>query len=138
MARDMDLEPSENRVEDRCPNHSATLKGSYCSSCGQQQVDLDQPFRELTGEAMKSFLSFDARILRTLWPLVRRPGLLTVEFLAGRGGRYVHPCKLYFAFSALLFLGLALCGYMVVLLLGYLVALIVTMTLTLALTAVTV
>jgi hypothetical protein len=116
MARDMDLEPSENRVEDRCPNHSATLKGSYCSSCGQRQVDLDQPFRELTGEAMKSFLSFDARIL----------------------GRYVHPCKLYFAFSALLFLGLALCGYMVVLLLGYLVALIVTMTLTLALTAVTV
>lgn len=60
---------------------------------------------------MESFLSFDARILRTLWPLIRRPGLLTVEFLAGRRARYVHPFKLYFAFSVMLFLVLALSGY---------------------------
>jgi hypothetical protein len=83
-------------------------------SCGQRQVDLDRPFRELASEAMESFLTFDARILRTLWPLVRRPGLLTVEFLAGRRARYVHPFKLYFAFSVLLFLGLAFSGYSVV------------------------
>lgn len=77
-------------------------------------MDLDQPFRDLAGEAMESFLSFDARILRTLWPLIRRPGLLTMEFMAGRRARYVHPFKLYFAFSVLLFLGLALSGYSVI------------------------
>ena len=97
-----------------CPNCAAPLGGTYCASCGQRQVDLDRPFRELAGEAMESFLSFDARILRTLWPLIRRPGLLTVEFLAGRRARYVHPFKLYFAFSVLLFLGLAFSGYSVV------------------------
>lgn len=63
---------------------------------------------------MESFLSFDTRILRTLWPLVRRPGLLTVEFLAGRRVRYVHPFKLYFAFSVLLFVGLVMSGYSVI------------------------
>jgi len=63
---------------------------------------------------MESFLSFDTRILRTLWPLIRRPGMLTVEFLAGRRARYVHPFKLYFAFSVLLFLGLAFSGYSVI------------------------
>jgi len=102
------------RDDQQCPNCSATLNGPYCSSCGQRQIDLDQPFRELAGEAMESFLSFDARILRTLWPLVRRPGLLTVEFMAGRRVRYVHPFKLYFAFSVLLFLGLAMSGYSVI------------------------
>jgi hypothetical protein len=41
-------------------------------------------------------------------------GLLTVDFLAGRRARYVHPFKLCFAFSVLLFLGLALSGWSVV------------------------
>ncbi len=90
--------PNDERL---CPNCSAALNGPYCSSCGQRQVDLDQPFRDLAAEAMESFLSFDARILRTLGPLVTSPGWLTVEFLAGRRVRYVHPFKLYFAFLAL-------------------------------------
>jgi len=77
-------------------------------------MDLDQPFRDLAGEAMESFLSVDARILRTLWPLIRRPGQLTVEFMEGRRVRYVHPFKLYFAFSVVLFLGLAMSGYSVI------------------------
>jgi hypothetical protein len=98
----------------QCPNCSATLNGPYCSECGQRQTDLDRPFRDIAGEAMESFLSFDARILRTLWPLLRRPGLLTVDFLDGRRARYVHPFKLYFAFSVLLFLCLAFSGYSVV------------------------
>jgi hypothetical protein len=105
---------STPRNEDCCPNCSAPLDGPYCATCGQRQIDLDRPFRDIAGEAMESFLSFDARILRTLWPLIRRPGLLTVEFLAGRRARFVHPFKLYFAFSVLLFLGLAMSGYSVI------------------------
>jgi len=97
-----------------CPNCGAALSGPYCSSCGQRQVDLDRPIRELSGEVMESFLSFDARIFHTLWPLISRPGWLTVEFLAGRRVRYIHPFKLYFAFSVLLFLALAFSGYMAV------------------------
>jgi hypothetical protein len=97
-----------------CPNCGAALSGPYCSSCGQRQVDLDRPFRERSGEVMESFLSFDTRILRTLWPLISRPGWLTLEFLAGRRARYIHPFKLYFAFSVLLFLALAFSGYMAV------------------------
>jgi len=97
-----------------CPNCGAALSGPYCSSCGQRQVDLDRPFRELSGEVMESFLSFDTRILRTLWPLISRPGWLTLEFLAGRRALYIHPFKLYFAFSVLLFLALAFSGYMAV------------------------
>jgi len=100
--------------DQRCPNCLTALTGPYCSSCGQRLIDLDQPFREIAGEAMESFLSFDTRILQTLWPLVRRPGLLTVEFMEGRRARYIHPFKLYFAFSVLLFIGLAFSGFSVI------------------------
>jgi hypothetical protein len=58
----------------QCPNCSARLNGAFCSTCGQRQTDLDRPFRDIADEAMESFLSFDARIVRTLWPLFRRPG----------------------------------------------------------------
>lgn len=114
MAADMVPNHPNERDDGVCPNCSAPLSDPFCSSCGQRQIDLDQPFREIAGEAMESFLSFDTRIVRTLWPLIRRPGLLTVEFMAGRRARYVHPFKLYFAFSVLLFLGLAFSDYSVI------------------------
>jgi hypothetical protein len=97
-----------------CPNCSAPLSGPFCSSCGQRQLDLDRPFREIAREAMEAFFDFDARIVRTFWPLISRPGFLTLEFLEGRRVRYVHPFKLYFIMSVLLFLGLAYSGYSVV------------------------
>jgi hypothetical protein len=114
MDSNMEMDVPTMRNAQQCPNCSAALSGPFCASCGQRQIDLDRPFREIADEAMESFLSFDARILRTLWPLIRRPGLLTVDFLAGRRARYVHPFKLYFAFSVLLFLVLALSGDMMV------------------------
>ena len=97
-----------------CPNCSAEIHGPYCSSCGQRQLNLDRPIRELAGEAMETFLSFDSRILKTLAGLITRPGLLTVEFLAGRQKRYIHPFKLYFAASVALFLALSMSGFSVI------------------------
>ncbi len=93
-----------------CPNCGAQLAGPFCASCGQHQRDLDRPLVELLGEALSSFISFDARLWRTLWILLLRPGKLTLEFLAGRRARYVHPLKLYLATSLGLFLALSLSG----------------------------
>ena len=63
---------------------------------------------------MEAFLSFDTRIVRTLWPLISRPGFLTVEFMAGRRARYVHPFKLYFAICVTFFVVVALSGRSIV------------------------
>jgi hypothetical protein len=48
MAPIMISDRIEAGTEQRCPNCSAELNGSFCSACGQRQVDLDKPFRELT------------------------------------------------------------------------------------------
>jgi hypothetical protein len=99
---------------DGCPNCAAQLHGPYCSVCGQHQVDLDRPLRELVGEGLSTFFAFDTRIGRTLWPLIRSPGFLTREFLDGRRARYVHPFKLYFAFSLIFFLVFSVSDYSIV------------------------
>ena len=98
----------------RCPNCSAHLQGPYCSECGQHQVDLDRPFREIVSEGLSTFFAFDTRIGKTVWPLIRRPGHLTTEFLAGRRARYVHPFKLYFAFSLVFFVVFAYSDYSII------------------------
>ena len=38
---------------------------------------------------------FDSKIFRTVQALLFRPGLLTVEYLAGRRKRYVLPLRLF-------------------------------------------
>lgn len=97
-----------------CPNCGTELRGEYCAACGQRQIDLDRPFREIVSEGLSTFLAFDTKLVRTLGPLVRRPGFLTEEYLAGRRARYVHPFKLYFAFSLVFFFAFAFSEYKVI------------------------
>lgn len=98
----------------RCPNCSAQLHGPFCSECGQHQIDLDRPFLEIVKAGLSTFFAFDTRIGRTLWPLIRKPGFLTNEFLEGRRSRYVHPFKLYFAFSLVFFLVFSYSEYSII------------------------
>lgn len=106
----MITDPEKPMDEGLCPNCSTELVGPFCAGCGQRQLDLDRPFREIGSEAMEAFLSFDTRILRTVWPLISRPGFLTLEFMAGRRVRYIHPFKLYFAICVAFFVVVALSG----------------------------
>lgn len=99
---------------DHCPNCLTQLRGPFCSECGQHQRDLDRPFREVAAEGLSTFVAFDTRIGRTIGPLIRRPGMLTTEFLDGRRARYVHPFKLYFAFSLVFFLVFSFSSYSII------------------------
>jgi hypothetical protein len=105
---------TDEKNQARCPNCATGLNGPYCSECGQHQVDLDRPFLELVSEGLSTFLAFDTRLGRTFWPLIRRPGFLTWEFLAGRRSRYVHPFRLYFALSLVFFVVFSTSGYTII------------------------
>jgi uncharacterized protein DUF3667 len=89
----------------RCANCDARLDGAYCSQCGQQAVDLHRPFRKLLSELIDDALSLDTRLVRTLRPLLFRPGLVTRDYLAGRRVAHVPPLRTYLI-SALVFFGL--------------------------------
>lgn len=105
---------ASGRAEAVCANCGSPLQGSFCHECGQKDVDLDRPFWTLVGEWLGTLFAFDARVWRTLGPLLAKPGFLTVEYLQGRRARYVPPLRLYFFASIAMFLALAWSGYSIV------------------------
>src|SRR4029453_5441081 len=96
---------AETPVPARCANCDTQLDGPYCSQCGQQAVDLHRPIRKLLSELIDDALSLDTRLVRTLRPLLFRPGLVTRDYLAGRRVAQVPPLRTYLI-SALVFFGL--------------------------------
>lgn len=88
-----------------CLNCGEGLLGEFCWRCGQEAADLHRPLRALAADFFDNVLSLDSKLLRTLGPLLFRPGWLTREYLAGRRVPYVRPLKLYLL-TALLAFGL--------------------------------
>ena len=101
------------RVEppaERCADCDAPLVGRFCAACGQDRRDAHRSLRALAAEVVDSLLGWDGKIPATLWLLVRRPGALTVEYLAGRRGRYLRPLRLYLMASVVFLLTLRAAG----------------------------
>ncbi|MBT8078137.1 MAG: DUF3667 domain-containing protein [Gammaproteobacteria bacterium] len=86
-----------------CPNCHAELAGAFCSNCGQKDVDLERPLRQLAGEVVKETFDVDGRAFRSIRALLTRPGFLTNEYLRGRRRRYTPPLRLYLVISVLFF-----------------------------------
>ncbi|WP_159016990.1 DUF3667 domain-containing protein [Cognatiluteimonas profundi] len=86
-----------------CQNCGAPLLGPHCYQCGQPVSGLVRHFSSIIGDALDTILNIDARVFRTLWPLLARPGYLTCEYFAGRRVRYVSPVRLFVFLSILTF-----------------------------------
>jgi hypothetical protein len=110
---DQPLQPGQPEAE-TCLNCGESLHGRYCSSCGQAVVEPNQPLRQVLSAWFGALIAFDSRIIRTLKPLVIKPGFLTIEYFAGRRASYVAPFKLYIFFSCVMFLAIAMTDYQVV------------------------
>ena len=87
----------------RCQNCGEPLLGEHCYACGQPTKGLVRHFSSIIGDFMDSVFELDSRILRTLGPLLLRPGYLTLEYFAGRRVRYVSPVRLFVFLSLFAF-----------------------------------
>jgi len=59
----------------------------------------------MVAEAADELFNLDTRFVRTLWPLLARPGQVTKEYLSGRRAVHVPPLRTYLI-AALAFFGL--------------------------------
>src|SRR6478609_4903249 len=85
-----------------CPECAAPLVGRYCHRCGEKPPDAhDLTLKHFLYHGLHALTHFDSKIFRTVRALVFRPGLLTVEYLAGRRQRYVLPLRLFLVIFAL-------------------------------------
>lgn len=91
----------------QCMNCSSQLSGSYCSECGQKNLNLERPLRELVVDVLNETFDIDGRAWRTAKTLFLRPGLLTSEFLAGKRRAYTSPLRLYLFISVSFFVLMA-------------------------------
>ncbi|ODS63917.1 MAG: hypothetical protein ABS41_04540 [Arenimonas sp. SCN 70-307] len=87
----------------RCQNCGELLLGEHCYACGQPTKGLVRHFGSIIGDFMDSVFELDSRILRTLGPLMFRPGFLSTEYFAGRRVRYVSPVRLFVFLSLFAF-----------------------------------
>jgi len=93
-----------------CLNCGSSLVREFCAECGQRNLEVRAPVRELAKEVLEESFSLDSRVARTVVPFLFRPGFLTAEWAAGRRARYSSPLRLYLLASAAFFLVGALQG----------------------------
>lgn len=92
-----------------CPTCGATIDARFCPQCGEQRlVAHDFSWRHYLDELFDVFTHLDSKILRSVWLLVTRPGLLSVDYLRGRRVRLVSPLRLFVFVSIVYFISLTL------------------------------
>ena len=77
-----------------CLNCRAELQGMFCHVCGQEAVSKTPSVGAFIVEYVNHAFIWDSNFLKTLWNLIRRPGYLTKEFIAGKFASHEHPLKL--------------------------------------------
>ncbi len=87
----------------QCGNCGLPLLGQYCYACGQPITGMVRHFTTIMGDFADTVFNWDARLPRTLWPLLVRPGFLTREYFAGRRVRYVSPVRLFVTLAIVTF-----------------------------------
>ena len=83
------------RPSAHCLNCGTAVATRFCAECGQENTSYRVSLGRLVGDLVEEVFQLESRLWRSLWALFRRPGLLSVEYNAGRRVRYTTPLRLY-------------------------------------------
>ena len=86
-----------------CRNCGHVDSGSFCPECGQKKTSGFVSLKEFLFDFVDDLFSYDSKLVRSLVPLVTKPGFLTNEYLARRRARYLLPSRLYILLSLVFF-----------------------------------
>ncbi|RZK80295.1 MAG: DUF3667 domain-containing protein [Pedobacter sp.] len=92
------------RKDHNCLNCGFHVDEHYCSRCGQPNVELKESFWTFIAHSIAHYFHFDSKFFQTLTPLLTKPGLVTLDYIAGRRARYINPVNLYIFVSIVYFL----------------------------------
>jgi hypothetical protein len=95
---------SGKRHNEFCLNCGTRLQDTFCHHCGQKDLPQRQTLGELWTNFISSFWSYEGKFFLTTKYLITRPGLLALEYNAGRRERYFHPARMYAFISFIFFL----------------------------------
>lgn len=98
-----EVKPRHSWENEACANCGTALAGPHCQVCGQVADDLHRPIWALVHDAMEGLFALDGRFLKTVPPLLLRPGRVSEKYLSGARARFVQPVRL-FLFASVVFL----------------------------------
>ncbi|MBC8082169.1 MAG: DUF3667 domain-containing protein [Hymenobacter sp.] len=85
-----------------CVSCGAALQGSYCHSCGEKRLDRhDYALDHFLEHAVDTVTHFDLKVVEGIWSLLRHPGRMTRDMLAGRRVPWPKPLQLFLIVSLL-------------------------------------
>lgn len=89
----------------QCLNCETNLQSSYvfCPNCGQE-LRSDSNLKSLFSHFLSDYFTFDSKIIRSIKPLITKPGFLTLEYLKGRRVHYIAPLRMFIFLSIIFFL----------------------------------
>jgi hypothetical protein len=94
-----------------CPTCNRLTTTPFCATCGESPVSpREQTLRGLAERLFQAFTSIDTKTARSVWTLIRRPGLLTVAWMKGVRKLYVAPITLFLLINVLFFAVQSLTG----------------------------
>ncbi len=94
----------KERKEKNCLNCQATVIGRYCHVCGQENLIPKETVWHLVQHFFNDITHFDGKFFSTVGLLLRKPGFLSAEYMAGRRMSYLNPIRMYVFTSAFFFL----------------------------------
>ncbi len=87
-----------------CASCGAALAGPYCHACGEKRLDRhDYSFAHFAEHAVDTVTHFDVKVVRGAWSLLRRPGVMTADLLAGRRVPWPKPLQLFLLVNVVFF-----------------------------------
>ncbi len=88
----------------KCANCEQDLQEGYefCPHCGQKTKD-DLTIGVLFYNTITNYFSFDARFLKSIFPLLLKPGFVARQFVVGKRLQYLHPAQYYLVASVVFF-----------------------------------
>jgi len=94
----------KERKEKICLNCQSELFGRYCHVCGQENLEPKETVWHLVQHFFNDITHFDGKFFSTVKYLMRKPGFLSAEYMAGRRASYLNPIRMYVFTSAIFFL----------------------------------
>ncbi|MEN8124770.1 MAG: DUF3667 domain-containing protein [Bacteroidota bacterium] len=97
---------SKNKKGIKCLNCGQTISenDNFCPNCGQVNDENRISLKQYFSEYLSGFYSFDNRFIKTVMPLIFKPGKVTREYIEGKRKKYVNPFQFYLHVTIIFFL----------------------------------
>ena len=97
---------TKNIRGNQCMNCGTPIsdEANFCSKCGQVNDTNRLSVKQYFSEYLSGFFNFDNRFIKTVIPLIFKPGYVTKEYIDGKRIKYVNPFQLYLHITILFFL----------------------------------